>query len=242
MRRWIVLFILIVLLLALVALQRAASQWRYVVTGEPGALLYLAAFDGFTDEWQTFGGRVSAQIDAGELRIEMEDPAKYAWSLAKPTFADFVLRVDARAVVGPLNNGYGVMFRVRDSANYYLFLVSSDGYYQVVRSVDGVQRELSNWIPSPAVRAGLDAVNTLEVTARGDTFAFYINGEPVALCIPNDPQGRSTYVDDLGCIGGSMQPTLTDAAHPVGQIGVVAQTLDEAGVVAAFDHVLVFAP
>ncbi len=88
---------------------------------------------------------------------------------------------------------------------------------------------------------GLNAINQLRVVARGDSFRFYINDTPVQLCIPDDPNAISTYSGDT-CIGGAMLDALTDSAIPNGQIGVTAQATSDAGVVAAFDNLLVYAP
>src|SRR5262249_35764915 len=122
---------------------------------------------------------------------------------------------------------------------------SSDGYYEVSRAINGRQKELSTWIQSAAVNQGLKAVNRLRVIAQGDEFRFFINGQPVQLCIPDDPNAQSTVNPlDGSCMGGAMKDTLTDATIPNGQIGVVAQSTDTggAGVVAAFDNLLVYAP
>jgi hypothetical protein len=149
----------------------------------------------------------------------------------------------ARPVAGPddHNNGYGVIFRAQDAANYYLFLISSDGYYQVVRSVDGSQTELSTWIESPLINPGVDVENWLRVIAVGDEFQFFINGGPVALCIPDDPDAFSTFVGDT-CRDGQMLTTLVDDALPNGQLGVIARTFDNVGVAVEFDNFLVYGP
>jgi hypothetical protein len=191
------------------------------------------------------------------------------FSLAAPAFADFDLTVQAQAVEGPLDNGYGVIFRRQVAqprtpgttwsgwvvsraedlllgstlANdgYYLFLVSSDGYYQVSRRVNGADKVLSAWIESPVVNPGFDQPNTLRVVARGSEFQFYVNGELVPLCIPDDPESISTYA--LGsCIQGQMLDTLVDDSLSSGQVGVVAQSFNEPGVVVEFDNLVMFSP
>jgi hypothetical protein len=67
----------------------------------------------------------------------------------------------------------------------------------------------------------------------------------VNLCIPDDPAAQSTVNPVSGeCMGGAMKDTLTDDSIPNGQIGVVAKSTDTggAGVVAAFDNLLIYAP
>lgn len=245
MRRFI-LFILIpaLILTGVIWLSGVARDLHYVTSAQPGEVMFAAAFDGLEDDWQEYDdGQLAASIADGTLRLTVNAFQRLPYSLARPYFADFDLRVTATAVDGPLNNGFGVIFRVQDSNNYYQFLTSSDGYYQVQRSVDGVVKVLSIWIPSDIVNQGFDVANDLRVVARGDLFNFYINGQPVALCIPDDPTAESTYNDLTGeCLGGQMLETLTDASIPSGQIGVVAQSFDEAGVVVDFDNVVVTAP
>ena len=186
------------------------------------------------------------------MQISIGADSAGAYSAVRPYFGDFDVRVDAQATDGPIDNSYGLVFRLQnkdnnlvEDDNYYLFLVSSDGYYQVSRAIDGRQKELSTWIELSAIQQGLKAVNTLRVIAQGDQFRFFINNQSVTLCIPDDPDAQSTVNPVSGeCMGGSMQDTLTDASIPNGQIGVTAQSTQTggAGVVAAFDNLLVYAP
>lgn len=53
------------------------------------------------------------------------------------------------------------------------------------------------------VNQGISTVNRLRVVARGNQFQFYINGEQVQVCIPNNPDAQSTYFMD-SCIDGQM--------------------------------------
>lgn len=249
--RKIILFLSLIGLLGLLLLARGLlADWRYVMEGAPGDLLYAAAFDGFTEEWQQYRGQDEAQIGEGRLVIGTSQAVSGPFSVAQPWFADFDLRVVAQPLEGPLDNGYGVIFRLqtndpstpRDDA-YYLFLISSDGYYQVRRVIAGDVRELSTWIPSPHILQGLDVVNHLRVVAAGDQFRFFINGEAVALCIPDDPTARSTYIERSGeCLGGQMRTTLIDDSIGQGQVGLIVLSLGTPGVRVAFDNLLIFQP
>jgi hypothetical protein len=239
-RNVIVLLALAAVLVVLTHLSDLAADWHYVVSAAPGQVLYTATFDDMLADWEQYEGRLSAQVENSALRIAVNAPDSLPFSTASPHFSDFDLRVLARPVAGPIDNGYGIIFRARDLLNYYLFLVSSDGYYQVLRAVNGEQKEISTWIPSALIRQGLNAENWLRVVAQGNSFQFYINDEPVELCIPDDPAGVSTYVNE--CIGGQMLPLLVDNSIADGRIGVIARTFDEPGVVVEFDNVLVVGP
>jgi hypothetical protein len=91
----------------------------------------------------------------------------------------------------------------------------------------------------------LSSVNRLRVSATGDRFRFWINDQPVTLCIPDDPNAESTINPLNGeCMDGAMLETLTDATIPNGQVGVTARSTPTGGegVVAAFDNLLIYAP
>ena len=240
MRNLIVLAALGAILIVLNRLAPMVAEWHYVVPATPGEVLYAATFDDVSSDWELYTGRLSAQVAEGSLRVTVDEVNSLPFSTAGPYFSDFDLRVKTTAVTGPLDNGYGVIFRAQDADNYFLFLISSDGYYQVRREVNGADKILSEWIPSELVNQGLDTANEIRVVAQGDTFQFYINGELVELCIPNDPNAISTYADS--CIDGQMLPELVDDSVAEGRLGVIAVTFSEPGVEVDFDNVLVFGP
>lgn len=239
MRTLIIILLLVLVLAGAVYVNGQAANWHYVASGQPAELLYAAAFDGFQDEWETYNERRVAEITDGVIRLSNSQSNNGSYSVTKTRFADFDLTVEARAVAGPADNGYGVIFRVQDRQNYYTFMVSSDGYYQVQRVVNGDLKELSAWIESPLVNAGLDAVNRLRVIARGNQFEFYLNGERAQVCIPNNPDAQSMYMMET-CIDGQMLDVLTDNSIAQGQVGMVIQTFEESGVSAEFDNLVIF--
>ncbi len=242
------LLVLGVLLAALIGLNQAAANWHYVLRAEPGQVLYTATFDAFLDDWEQYEGRLEAQISDGLLRINAETANSGPYSVAKPYFDDFDLRVQGKAVEGDPTNGYGVIFRLQDKGNrsvdddsYYLFLVSSDGYYKLERVIDGEAKEISLWIASPVVNQGIGAMNALRVTAQGDQFQFFVNDQQVELCLPENPDGFST-LDGSGNCMGNMTTTWVDDTIASGQVGMVVMTLDAPGFAVEFDNMLIIGP
>ena len=113
-RGFLLLFVLLVVLLVLNMLYPLAAGWQGTLSGDSGELLYAAGFDGFTDEWQQYEGRTSAQITDGILRIS-NNSDRPVYSAAAPIFADFDVAVTTRAVEGELENeGYGIIFRLQE--------------------------------------------------------------------------------------------------------------------------------
>ena len=117
-RRRILIFMLLVLILIGINLvYPLAANWQPILSGEPGELLYVAAFDGFMDEWQQYEGRTSAQIADGVMRIGVETSATI-YSAAAPTFKDFDASVIVSVVDGSLQNeGVGLVFRLQESSS-----------------------------------------------------------------------------------------------------------------------------
>lgn len=256
MRRILLVAVPAVVLIGLILLRRSIPDWRHpILTGSPGNVLYVATFDGaaagdFNKDWEQASGRLAMTIADGVMRIKVDEELGGVYSVATPYFADFDLTAQARAAAGPEDNGFGIVFRLQDHENriftddsYYLFLISSDGYYRVSRSTDGEEKILSDWIASDLIHLGIGAVNTLRVRAESNQFEFFINGSRVSLCVPDDPDAISTYSGDV-CIGGSMLDTLQDSAIPAGRVGVGAIATDTggSGVEVEFDNLVVLAP
>lgn len=84
-----------------------------VLDGDPGALLYVSAFSGFSDEWELYDGRQSAKIVDEQLELRVTAPQTATWSSARPRFRDFDLSVSVTAKEGPIDNAMGVVFQAQ---------------------------------------------------------------------------------------------------------------------------------
>lgn len=250
MRRFLFLFVPLVLFGLAYLLNRATANWHYIIPVEAAKVAYIATFDDFVEDWSLSQGRLKTEIlETGVLRIEVGETNSLPFAQASPHFGDFDLRVDTVVVDGPENNGFGLIYRLQTHDNsgpgdddFYLFEISNDGYYRVLRSLDGVQKELSTWIPTDIIQTSLGAFNALRVIAQGGEFQFFVNNQLLQLCIPDDPEGVSTFPATGECIGGKMLDHLIDVTIPTGQIGVAAQSFDEEGVIIDFDNFLVVGP
>jgi hypothetical protein len=211
-----------------------------VVSAESGAVLFASAFEDAEREWETFEGRLSSRVGGGLLKIDVGTENSAPFVPARWHFSDFDLRVAAAAVGGPVENGYGVVFRLRNAENYYSFIITSDGYYRLAKAVDGTEREISTYIPSEAILTDFGAGNTIRVQGIGDTFRFWINDEPVQLCLADDPDGASTYSG--GECFGTMADSYTDSTHGAGRIGLIGVSGMEPDVSVVFDNLVILQP
>ena len=151
----------------------------------------------------------------GEFRLTVYQPEYATWSYPDPPrdFADFALEVDARRASGPLDNEFGVLVRYQpETDEFYLFAISSNGFYSVQKYQANEWQKLVEWTESAAILQGED-VNRLRVTGQGDKMRFFVNGEPL------------TQVED--------------ASFRSGSVGLLASTHEKGGVAVAFDNLRV---
>jgi hypothetical protein len=123
--------------------------------------------------------------DLASVSWKIED-GKYMWeALAKqgfiywtypsvPTATDFTLSVDAKQVEGPYDGQYGLVFRLLDENNYYLFLIDQDNNYSFDLYNEGEWFTLDQGTISPVVMQNDE--NRISVIGEGFTFRVYING------------------------------------------------------------------
>jgi len=175
--------------------------------------------DDFSDRHNNWFSEVTEQSDKGyedgEFRLTMYQPEYSTWSYPDPPrdFADFALEVDARRVSGPLDNEFGVLVRYQpETDEFYLFAISSNGFYSVQKYQANEWQKLVEWTESAAILQG-EAVNRLRVTGQGDKMRFFVNGEPL------------TQVED--------------ASFRSGSVGLLASTNEKGGVAVAFDNLRV---
>lgn len=176
---------------------------------------YEEAFDD-AGNWGT-GSDVDKEgrVQDGQYEFLVKSEFGLFWTTAGEEFGDGVYQVEATPLEGPLDNGYGMMFRVGDEANaFYLFEVSADGFVWIGLCEDGCSEESvlveDGWFASEAVNEGLNVTNVLRVRAEQANLIFYVNDQEV---------GR-----------------VTDDSFQSGDIGLAVETLGEGGVLVAFDN------
>jgi hypothetical protein len=177
-------------------------------------LPYADDFSNPATGWQTLSD-TSADVmyDSNALHFQIKQENLTQWSVAGKSFQDGVLEVDAQPNGGPTDNGFGVIFRVKDRKNFYHFEVSSDGYWRAGIMSNGVWRNWDDWAASSAVKVN-NAPNHLKVVMKGDLITLFVNDEQVL--------------------------QKQDKTFASGDIGLVAMTvIDKPGTDISFTHVKV---
>lgn len=187
-----------------------------VTAGCGGGGPYVETFDD-PGEWSTGSDAdVEGEVRNGVYNLLVEADDLFSWTTAGKEFGDGVYEVEATQVDGPLNNGYGMLFRVdNERDDFYLFMISGDGFVWIGRYRNGGDEEILPlvgdwWFESPAVNQGLNNTNVLRVQAEGPNMIFYVNDQEV---------GR-----------------VSDDAFSRGDIGLMVRTLGVGGVQVQFDN------
>ena len=153
----------------------------------------------------------------GGYRIAVYEPMTDFFANPYQNFKDVIVEVKAARVEGPENNSFGVICRYQDEENFYAAQISSDGYGGIFRMKDGAYSllGLENMIPVPAVLGG-SGENIIRFECVGNALTLFANGQPV------------DYRED--------------DSFDKGDVGLIAGTFDEGGVVIEFDDFRVTQP
>jgi hypothetical protein len=217
-RRYSILFFAMPLALAALACQFslpvAPTQSPPAQTGDT---LYFDDFTNLSSGWDHFSSAEGTMdYDGSGYRFLVNALQANFWSTPGKSFKDVRMEVDVAKISGPDENRIGLLCRFVED-NYYFFMVSSDGYYTIGKYIGGnaILLGQSEMQYTDAIHTGL-AVNHLRADCVGDTFAFYVNGSPVAQA--------------------------QDADLVEGDIGLLAGTFTQPGVDVIFDNFVVLQP
>lgn len=133
-------------------------------------------------KWARFDTEESAVYAlAGELYLEDRGQGTAVYTpLIGETHTDVEITVDVRHVQGSVNNWLGVLCRQQDETNYYLLALSADGYYLILRVVDGEATPLVGPEYSEHIRTG-KAENNMRVQCLGGSLSMWVNDELVGV-------------------------------------------------------------
>ncbi len=171
------------------------------------------------------GGTV-ASVEDGGLRISSNQPGQIWWTNPEQTFDDTIISVETQQLSGPDNNAYGAICRYQNETNFYVFLISGDGYYAIGK-----------------YQSGNDQITYLSGVDEGNPDGGYIRSEMIN-------QGAETNQLRASCIGselslavnGTMMETVTDPTFVTGDVGLGVSTLEQGTAVIEFNDLRVTAP
>jgi hypothetical protein len=221
MGKWIVRLLLLLFVTVSLVACSIVSGPTTDPCNENGALLRDDFSGAQNCGWREYnqGGAVVA-IAEGTLSISTSQTGQIWWTNAGRDFSDVIITVQARQSSGPNNNAYGVLCRYQDENNFYIFLISGDGYYAIGKYQTGEQQVTyltpnQEYVFSDLINQGV-ATNLVRVSCVGNELSLSVNGLPLV--------------------------TVTDDSFSGGDVGVGVSTLEPGTAVVQFDDLLVLAP
>jgi hypothetical protein len=182
-----------------------------------GTVLFKDDFSSPASGWDRYeSAEGTMDYDGGAYRIQVNALQVNFWSTPHKDFSDVRMEVDAGKINGPDENRIGLICRYTGN-QYYLFVISSDGYYGIGIFTNGHLTLLgqSEMQSSDKIKTGI-AVNHLRADCNGDTLSLVVNGLLV------------TQVHD---------PSLKH-----GDVGLLAGTFTQPGADVIFDNFVVMKP
>lgn len=188
------------------------------LVAQPGETLYRDDFSDPSGEWPTHSSQEGALgYTDGAYTISVASSNYQLWAVSGQMYRDAVVEVDAARLVGPLANLFGLVCRYQDGENFYFFIISSDGYFGIGKTKNGVASLLGQGMmaySSDIVQGA--GTNHLAFSCIGDALTGAVNGQVVALT--RDPD------------------------FSTGDAGLLAGSFEEGGVQVSFDNFLVSNP
>lgn len=171
------------------------------------------------DEYDESGA--AAGYSTSEYFITVKQPDTSAVAVPGGSYNNVMMQADARLVSGSENNNYGLMCRYQDMNHFYAFIISSDGYYAIVKVMDGATYTIlsgdgTHLMPSEAIDTDFGKPNEIKALCNYEELTLTINGQQMA--------------------------SVSDSDLKSGDIGFIASTYDEAPLEIRFDNLVVFDP
>lgn len=95
--------------------------------------------------------------------------------IALDSTQDYTVSCTIKKLKGVNNNGFGLLIGSPDHQNDYNFLISGNGYYNIIRWENGEPKTLVDWTESPLIECWDSALNQLQVVHSGRYLKFFIN-------------------------------------------------------------------
>jgi hypothetical protein len=122
---------------------------------------------------KTDGVALSSSIDVPHLQSE-----------------NFRLTASITMIKGIENNGFGILWGATDLNNDFEFVVSSNGFFKVIKWEKGIKEDMIGWTYQTAINKWNLARNELKIECTNSIIRFYINGTYVAATKYYKPFGQ----------------------------------------------------
>ncbi len=216
MKNYLILFIIMLLLLS------GCKSEFFVADNFPWIqdthVLFKDDFSQVSGGWITHEDRLSfSGYESDGFRLWTDVPNYQVWSVPGLNFKNTFITVRATKLAGPDNNIFGLLCRYQNEENFYALLIGSDGYYGIIKNVEGVQ----SLVDQPFMEFS-------EVIQRGDSSNSILAG---------------CYEDQLILVVNDVKLLeVKDKSLTHGDVGLIAGNFAEPGVDILFDDFYVITP
>lgn len=137
----------------------------------------------------------------GAYHIFIDEKHTDYFSTLYRTYENIGLQVDAKRVEGPVDNNYGLVCRFQDEKNFYAGMISSDGYYGLLKIENGQYTVIGHdALTFSDSLTQADGLYTLRLDCYQDFLFLYMDGNLL------DVQQDDTFSSgDIGLIAGSFE-------------------------------------
>jgi hypothetical protein len=187
-------------------------------TGIDSGVLFRDDFSDTNSGWDHYSDTDgTTDYENGVYRINVNVTQQDYWANPGKNFTDVRVEVDATKVGGPDDNDIGLLCRYKSVDDFYFFIVTSDGYYGIGKTVGGEMQMIGqeSMDTSEEINLGLDT-NHIRADCIGSQLSLYVNG--------------------------TLLTTVTDSDFASGDVGLMAGTYDTAGTDIHFDNFVVYDP
>ena len=205
--------LLMIMLLITIACNLAVRPYQ------KGDTLILDDFSERRGNWSTWQDRNHTTVSyfRDGLIMVVDDQNRDILTTHVGSYRDVVIEATAQKQAGPDDNTYGLVCRYQDVNNYYAMIISSDGYYGIVKVIHGAYHLISgsNLNYDERIKKGTE-VNLIKAECKGSMLLLAVNGEELA--------------------------SIVDGDLKTGRTGLITGTYGEAGAAILFDNFTVKIP
>lgn len=105
---------------------------------EKGEILYQDDFSNPGTQLEKTTADSTSMVVEGGLIISITSTFYQTWALLGDIYKNVQIEVDATRLTGPESNLFGILCRASASGDFYVFMISSDGYYAIGKSLKNI--------------------------------------------------------------------------------------------------------
>ncbi len=154
-------------------------------------VLYDEKFTSLDPGWDATPGSKEFAVKDGTVVMTPETALVYlnrSFSLPDDFQASLTLNfVDSKNA----SAGSGLIFWAKSYQEYYMALISPDGWFAVMRLMNGRYLQPVTWRVNEAVKKGTGVDNQLQVVTKGNQATLSINGKAVITFTGQPAQGKN---------------------------------------------------